>query len=112
MEKITYPLSAPIKAHGEELTALEVRRPTPQECRAIKVLPYNLTESGAPAVDTEAAAKYIAVCAAIPASSVNQLDLYDLNKLAWMITGFFMRPASTDSDALNASPSTSPTTGE
>lgn len=112
MEKITYPLSAPIKAHGEELTELEVRRPTPLECRSIKVLPYNLTESGAPAVDTEAACKYIAVCCAIPPSSVNQLDLHDLNKLAWMITGFFLRPAAKDSEALNASPSTSPTTGE
>lgn len=112
MEKITYPLSAPIKAHGEELTALEVRRPTPQECRAIKVLPYNLSEGGTPIMDTEAAAKYIAVCCAIPASSVNQLDLYDLNKVGWLITGFFLRPASMDSQALKDLLSTSPTTGE
>lgn len=112
MERITYPLSAPIKAHGEELTELQVRRPTPQECRTIKVLPYNLAESGSPAVDTEAAAKYIAICCAIPPGSVNQLDLYDLNKLAWMITGFFLRPASTDSEALSDLPSTLPITGE
>ncbi len=101
MEKITYPLAVPIKAHGEELAALEVRRPTPQECRTIKALPYNLSETGGPVLDVEVAAKYIAVCCAIPAGSVNQLDLFDLNKLAWMITGFFLRPAAADSEALS-----------
>ena len=46
------------------------------------------------ALDMDVAAKYIAVCAAIPPSAVNQLDLSDLNTLAWEIAGFFMSAAS------------------
>lgn len=102
METISYPLVAPITAHGEELTELQVRRPTPVECRAIKAFPYTLNENGTPSVETEVAAKYLAVCCAIPPSSVNQLDLHDLNKLSWMVVGFFLRPASEDSTTLSA----------
>ncbi|MNC78403.1 hypothetical protein D3C75_1306040 [compost metagenome] len=54
-------------------------------------------ESGYPIADAETASKYIAVCAGIPPSSVNQLDLSDLNTLAWMVIGFFMAPASAQS---------------
>ncbi|PMZ36731.1 ArsR family transcriptional regulator, partial [Pseudomonas sp. GW247-3R2A] len=42
----------------------------------------------------DVAAKYIAICTAIPPSSVNQLDLADLNDLSWQIAGFFMTAAS------------------
>ena len=94
MEKTNFKLSRPIKAHGEEVTELSIRRPTTQEARAIKLLPYTLGESGHPVADLEVAAKYLAVCAAIPAGSVNELDLSDLNTLAWMIVGFFLNPAS------------------
>ena len=45
--------------------------------------------------EERARGKYIAVCAAIPQSSVEQLDLADLNGLAWILIGFFMTPAST-----------------
>jgi len=88
------PLSAPIIAHGEELTELTLRRPTTQEARAIKALPYKIDADEAVSLDLDVAAKYIAVCAAVPPSSVNQLDLADLNSLAWVVAGFFMSPAS------------------
>lgn len=94
MEKTNFKLSRPIKAHGVEVTELSIRRPTTQEARAIKLLPYTLGETGHPVADLEVAAKYLAVCAAIPAGSVNELDLSDLNTLAWMIVGFFLNPAS------------------
>lgn len=42
----------------------------------------------------DVAAKYIAVCAGIPPSSVNQLDLADLNALSWAVASFFMSAAS------------------
>ena len=45
----------------------------------------------------DVAAKYIAVCAGIPPSSVNQLDLADLNTLSWAVAGFFMSAASAPS---------------
>lgn len=99
MSTVTYTLAAPIQAHGEEVKELTLRRPTVQECRAIKSLPYNIGESGYPLVDVEVAAKYIAVCAGIPASSVNQLGLPDLNSVAWLIVGFFMPRDSEQSEA-------------
>jgi hypothetical protein len=62
--------------------------------RAIKALPYKIDKNEDVSLDMEAAAKYIAVCAGIPAPSVNQLDLHDLNNLAWAVSGFFMTAAS------------------
>lgn len=91
---IAYKLSVPIKAHGEELQVLDVRRPTTQEVRVIKTLPYKIDKSEEVSLDMDAVCKYVAVCATIPQSSVEQLDLSDLNGLAWMIASFFMAPAS------------------
>jgi len=84
-------LQVPIEAQGEQLTVLNLRRPTVQEVRAIKALPYKIDKN------EEVTAKYIAVCAGIPPSSVNQLDLSDLNTLSWAIAGFFMTAASAPS---------------
>ena len=89
-----YPLRAPIQAHGEEVSSITLRRPTVVECRAIKSLPYTIGKDEEVSLNLDVAAKYIAVCGAIPAPSVNQLDLADLNNLAWVIAGFFMTPAS------------------
>ncbi len=93
-EAIDFPLEQPITAHGEEVKVLSIRRPTVQEIRNIKVLPYVLNEAFAPVFDTEAVCKYLAVCCAIPAGSVNQLGLSDLNKLCWVMTSFFMPTSS------------------
>ena len=91
---LTVTLQVPIEAHDKTVTELTLRRPTVQEVRAIKSLPYKLGKDEEINIDTEVAAKYIAVCAAIPSSSVNQLDLSDLNDLAWAIVRFFMNAAS------------------
>ncbi|MBA1195539.1 phage tail assembly protein [Pseudomonas shirazensis] len=99
MSTVTHTLAAPIQAHGEEVKELTLRRPTVQECRAIKSLPYTVGDSGYPVMEVEVAAKYIAVCAGIPASSVNQLDLTDLNQIGWAIVGFFTRQDSNQSEA-------------
>ncbi|WP_225773332.1 phage tail assembly protein [Pseudomonas sp. Marseille-Q5115] len=87
-------LSTPIQAHGEEVTELTLRRPTSKEARAIKALPYKIDQDQAVTLDLDVAAKYISACADIPPSSVDQLDLADLNTLAWQVAGFFMTPAS------------------
>jgi len=91
------PLCVPITAHDQELSELNLRRPTVPEVRAIKALPYKIDKDEAISLDMDVAAKYIAVCAAIPPSAVNQLDLSDLNTLAWEIAGFFMSAASSTS---------------
>ncbi|MCY7262721.1 phage tail assembly protein [Pseudomonas protegens] len=87
-------LCVPIMAHGEEWHELHLRRPTTQEVRAIKALPYKIDKSEDVSLDMDVACKYVAVCAGIPQSSVDQLDLADLNALAWMVASFFMAPAS------------------
>ena len=99
MSTTTHTLSAPIQAHGETLNELTLRRPTTQEVRAIKMLPYVLGESNQPVAEVEVAAKYIAVCAGIPPGSVNQLDLSDLNRLVWMVIGFFLSAATKAPDS-------------
>lgn len=106
-----FKLSAPIRAYDDEVVELTLRRPTPLDARQIKALPYAIDKDETVAVNTDVAAKYIAVCAGIPPSSVNQLDLVDFNALCWMIVGFFMKPASRSSKTSTASPTTSPTSG-
>lgn len=101
----THKLSAPIQAHGEEVTSITLRRPTVPECRAIKTLPFAFGKDEEVTINLDVAAKYIAVCGAIPAPSVNQLDLVDLNSLAWVIVGFFFPP---DSKAADPAPVTEP----
>lgn len=90
----TYTLASPIQAHDEPVLELTLRRPTVTEVRAIKALPYKIDKNEEVSLDMDVAAKYIAICAAIPAPSVNQLDLSDLNNLAWAVAGFFMTAAS------------------
>ncbi len=90
-------LQVAIEAHGEPLMELTMRRPTVQEVRAIKALPYKIDKNEEVSLDMDVAAKYIAVCAGIPPSSVNQLDLADLNSLSWAVASFFMSAASTPS---------------
>ena len=95
----TYELAAPIQAHDQEVLELTLRRPTVAEVRTIKALPYKIDKNEDVSLDMEAAAKYIAICAGIPSPSVNQLDLADLNNLAWVVSGFFMTAASKTSVA-------------
>lgn len=92
-------LQVAIEAHGEPVTELNLRRPTVQEVRAIKALPYKIDKNEEVSLDMDVAAKYIAVCAGIPPSSVNQLDLADLNTLSWAVAGFFMSAASAPSSS-------------
>ncbi|MFJ4250674.1 phage tail assembly protein, partial [Pseudomonas sp. NPDC089741] len=68
--------------------------PPVQDARAITALPYQIDKSEEVSLDMDVAAKYIAVCAGIPPSSVNQLDLADLNALSWAVASFFMSAAS------------------
>ncbi|AWY39417.1 phage tail assembly protein [Pseudomonas putida] len=90
-------LQVAIEAHGEPLTELNLRRPTVQEVRTIKALPYKIDKNEEVSLDMDVTAKYIAVCTGIPPSSVNQLDLADLNTLSWAIASFFMSAASAPS---------------
>ncbi|AZL68784.1 phage tail assembly protein [Pseudomonas oryziphila] len=96
----TIALSTPIQAHGEQKTELTLRRPTSRECRQIGQLPYRIEKDESVGLNLDIAAKYIVVCAGIPSSSVDQLDVTDLNGLAWALAGFFMvSPQKTEAKA-------------
>ncbi|KNX77180.1 ArsR family transcriptional regulator [Pseudomonas sp. 250J] len=86
----TIKLDTPIQAHGEPLTELTLRRPTTRECRQIGQLPYRIEKDESVGLNLDVAAKYIVVCAGIPSSSVDQLEVMDLNTVAWALAGFFM----------------------
>lgn len=93
-------LSTPIQAYGEQVTELTLRRPTSRECRQIGHLPYRIEKDESVGLNLDVAAKYIVVCAGIPSSSVDQLDVTDLNGLAWALAGFFMAsPQMTEAKA-------------
>ena len=62
-------LNVPVEAHGETLYELDLRRPTVQEVRAIKALPYRIDKNEEVSLDMDVAAKYIAVCAGVPPST-------------------------------------------
>ena len=97
MGGIEYQLASPIKAHGEEVTQVTLRRPSTKECRVIGRMPYGLDDRNMPVPDLNVVAKYLVVCLGIPESSVDQLQLSDMNQLAWELLGFFLQPASTTS---------------
>lgn len=90
-------LTKPITAHGEERHELTLKRPTTVQAREIGVLPYRVGEDGIPQPLLAPACRYIAVCAGIPPSSVDQLELVDLNALAWEVVGFFVNGVSMSS---------------
>ncbi|MEM4988833.1 phage tail assembly protein [Collimonas sp. H4R21] len=95
--KIT--LTKPIHAHDQEITELELREPNIADARAVKSLPYFIGADEEVSLKTDVCARIIVRCAAIPPSSVDQLDLSDYNTLCWWIVGFFLnsRPETTTS---------------
>ncbi|MCP1289819.1 phage tail assembly protein [Chromobacterium sp. S0633] len=99
MSEIRIPLSAPITAHGEEITELVLRKPTTAESRAVGVLPYRIGAANMPEINVPASCQYISKCAGIPPSSVDLLDVADLNAACWAVAGFFLNPGSPTSDS-------------
>lgn len=85
-----FTLTKAIQAHDEEHTELELREPTIADARAVKSLPYFIGADEEVSLKTDICARIIVRCAAIPSSSVDQLDLSDFNTICWWITGFFL----------------------
>jgi hypothetical protein len=88
-EPIEHTLAAPIQAHGAEVDVLTLRRPTGKDVRELG-FPYKLGGDESVVLSTEVIAKYISRLAAIPMSSVDQLEPSDMNDLGWVIAGFFL----------------------
>lgn len=92
-----FTLSTPVRAHGDELTVLNIQRPSAAQARKIGRLPYKVDETGKASPDLDAVADYLVVCAGVPLSTIDQLELSDFNQLAWMMAGFFMGSAASTS---------------
>ena len=89
MSESVVTLSAPIKAHDQEISQLTLRRPTGKDVREMGY-PYKLDASQAVILQSGVIAAYVARLADIPPSSVDLLDPVDLNALGLEIVGFFL----------------------
>lgn len=92
MSGITFKLSRPIKAHGDEVTELTLSEPTAKDVRELGY-PF-MAIAGAngvaePKLYPDIGAKYISRLAKIPMSSVDQLTPGDLFVLHSEVCGFF-----------------------
>lgn len=88
----TIKLSQPIKAHGEEVSELELSEPTTKDVMELGypylVVPSDTDETGIE-LRPKVAGRYISRLAKIPMSSVEQLAIADLQLLQGEIMGFF-----------------------
>jgi hypothetical protein len=86
-----YKLESPIPLNGVELTFLELRRPTVQEVRQLRELPYEMVagQEGVVRVKYDVIGKYISVCAGLPRATVNLLSKADRQELVTIIVWYF-----------------------
>lgn len=100
--EVTVPLSRPIQAHGEEVTALTLREPTGKDLR-IHGLPYRATQDGEIVVDAGAMARLMVELAGVPLSSIDRLSAVDFQAVTGAIMGFFQPAPAAGSAALTSS---------
>ena len=107
-QELTIPLSAPVMAHGEEITCLVLRQPTTADLielgQPMRLLPGTGMEDAAVEVRMGVVAHYVARLASIPLSSVKSLSLGDFGRATQAVLGFFGEDGS---DRTNSSPSAS-----
>lgn len=107
-QELTITLSAPVMAHGEEITCLVLRQPTTADLielgQPMRLLPGNGMEDPAVEVRMNVVAHYVARLAAVPLSSVKALSLGDFGRATQAVLGFFGEDGS---DRTSNSPSAS-----
>lgn len=81
-------LTEPVKFGDTELTELHLKSPKGKTIRQIG-LPFSFNQDGSFEMLTERCAKYIAECASIPMSTVDELGAEDYLQICAEITGFF-----------------------
>lgn len=84
---VSIPLRQPIKAHGGDLHALVLRRPTGRDIRTCGA-PYKITQDSEIAVEAAAMHRMIAQLAGVPPSSIDQLDAADWDRASQAVLGF------------------------
>jgi len=85
-----FQLSKPIKAHGEEVSVLDISSPTAKDVMDLGY-PFVMIPGDTEAMQLQpkVAGRYISKLAKIPMSSVEQLAIKDLLELQTIIMGFF-----------------------
>ena len=84
----TVSLSAPVKAHGEDVSFLEFREPTSKDLLDLGT-PMTFTGSGDVRIDLAVVGKYVVRLAGVTAKSLEQMKPADLMKCAQVVSGFF-----------------------
>ena len=84
----TVPLSAPVKAHGEDVSFLEFREPTSKDLLDLGT-PMTFTGNGDVRIDLGVVGKYVVRLAGVTAKSLEQMKPADLMKCAQVVNGFF-----------------------
>lgn len=111
MSGITFPLSKPIKAHGEEMDTLELSAPGTKDVRELGY-PFSAQPNASGDADMklhpEVGARYISRLAKIPMTSVDQMDPGDFLMLHTELCGFFAPGEATSSKSVS---STAPGSG-
>ncbi|ATM87003.1 MULTISPECIES: phage tail assembly protein [Yersinia] len=82
-------LTAPITAHGEEVTEIEMRDPTGKDVREIGY-PYQLNPDESVKLLSAAVCKYITRLGNIPPNAVDSMSPADLNLAGWAVARFFL----------------------
>jgi len=80
-------LSAPVKAHGEEVSTLTLRPLTARDLR-VHGLPFVIQPGGGREMNMAVVAAMVADLAGIPLSSVDQMDPFDLTAAMGVVLGF------------------------
>lgn len=84
-------LNKSIKAHGEEVTELDLKEPTGRDVQDIG-FPYLIMMNGddqALQIQVKTVGKYVSKLAGIPPSSVDMLSAGDLSTLTGAVMSFF-----------------------
>ncbi|CNF16066.1 Uncharacterised protein [Yersinia rohdei] len=82
-------LTAPISAHGEEITEIEMRDPTGKDVREIGY-PYQLNPDESVKLLSAVVCKYITRLGNVPPNAVDTIHPADLNTAGWLVARFFL----------------------
>ena len=90
-KEITIDLNTPVQAHGETLKKMTFRRPTGGDLIAIgDHYPININyQTGEVLPNAPAMGEMMTILAAVPMSTIKQMDSDDFATCAWALMGFF-----------------------
>lgn len=92
---VTIKLAKPVKAHGEEVSTLELREPTTKDIRELGY-PLDIGD-GSARPNAKVICHYVSRLAAVPMSTVDSLRPSDFNEALQAVLGFFEEEAGSGS---------------